>query len=347
MNRSFRLALLALLPLPVVVVTLSSSFPSQGLSRLQRIQDRGSLGCGIEADVPGFAEIDSSGRYRGLDIDICRALAAAVFGRPDKINYVHAGTVADLLRNDEIDVVARRLTWELGRELPRGVLFGPITFYDGQTFLVSKTLGVTTARQLSGKEICVAGGEVFEAQLNAYFGAHGLVLRKRALESSHQYDAIAKALSSGLCRVYTGDQSDLGAIRSKVASPAQFRILPDSISKEPLAPLVRADDAQWFAIVRWTVFALVDAEELGVTSRSVERMRSSENLDVRRLLGAIPGNGQALGLGEAWAYDAIKAVGNYGEIFERNLGASSPINLNRGLNRLARDGGLMYAPPLR
>jgi general L-amino acid transport system substrate-binding protein len=327
----------------------SASSPAQAQtpSRLERVRARGALGCGIDAGVAGFAERDASGRYHGLDIDICRAIAAATLGSADKVAYLHAATLDDVRRDDRIDVVVRRLTWQLGRELPRGALFGPIVFYDGQTFLVSNALGVTTVPQLSGREICVAGGTVFEAQLNEYFAGHRLELRKLALESPHDDDAIAQALSSGRCRAYTGDQSELGAIRSRLAAPARFRILPGQISKEPLAPLVRADDPQWFAIVRWTVFALINAEELGVTSQNLDQMKSSRAVDVQRLLGVLPGNGRALGLAESWAYDAIKAVGNYGEIFERNLGASSPIKLERGLNRLAKDGGLMYAPPLR
>jgi general L-amino acid transport system substrate-binding protein len=341
-TRSLGLRLLAIVPTLLVVTTRA-----QTASRLERIEHRGSLGCGIEAAVPGFAEIDAAGHYRGMDVDICRAIAAAIFGTSDKINYVPAGAVTEFLRNDDVDVVARRLTWELQREQPRGVLFGPVTFYDGQTFLVSRTLGVTTIRQLSGKEICVAGGEVFESQLNAYFASHGLELKKVVLESSHQYAAIAQALRSGRCRVYTGDLSDLGAIRSKLAAPAGFQILPEQISKEPLAPIVRSDDAQWFGIVRWTMFALIAAEELGVTSRNVDQMRASQNLEVQRLLGVAPGNGKALGLNESWASHAIKTVGNYGEMFERNLGSSSPMKFDRGLNRLAKDGGLMYAPPLK
>ena len=305
------------------------------------------LGCGVEPAVPGFAEADAAGRYRGFDIDICRAVAAAIFGTADHIRFLPAARVADFLRNDDIDVVARRLTWEARREFPQSVLFGPITFYDGQAFLVSRTLGVTTTRQLSGQEICVAGGEVFESQLNAYFASRKLVLKKLALESSHQYETIAEALNSGRCRIYTGDLSDLGAIRSKLATPSRLQILPEQISKEPLAPLVRNDDPQLFGILRWTIFALISAEELGVTSRNVEQMRTSPNLDVQRLLGVLPGNGRALGLSESWAADAIKAVGNYGEVFDRNLGRGSAVNLDRGLNRLARDGGLMYAPPLR
>jgi general L-amino acid transport system substrate-binding protein len=305
------------------------------------------LGCGVEPAVPGFAEVDATGRHRGFDIDICRAVAAAVLGSADKVTYVSAPSVADFLRNDGIDLVSRRLTWELRREGSSGLLFGPITFFDGQGFLVSRTLAIDLARQLAGVPICVAGGSNFELNLGAYFSSQGMPLQKVVLESAHDYSGVAARLNDGRCRVYSGDLSDLGAIRSMTAQPDRFLILPNLISKEPLAPIVRSDDAQFFSIVRWTVFALISAEELGVTSANADDMRTSENLDVRRLLGVVPGNGNALGLSERWAYQAIKDVGNYGEIFDRNLGSRSRIRLDRGFNRLSRDGGLMYAPPLR
>ena len=315
-------------------------------SRLEQIQRRGFLTCGVEPAVAGFAEVDAQGRYRGLDVDICRALAAAIFGTPGKVKFIRVSTVAEFLRTDAVDVVSRRLTWELRRE-GLAVLFGPITFYDGQGFLVSKALKAADPRQLGGVEMCVAGGTNFEFNAGAYFREHGLDLKKVILESSTNAANIAAALTTGRCHAYTADVSELGSIRSKLPRLADFEILPQQISREPLAPLVRADDARFFAALRWTIFALINAEELGVTSKNVEGMRKSENVDIQRLLGVLPGNGKALGLSEAWAYDAIKAVGNYGEIFERNVGRDSSIKLERGLNRLSTAGGLMYAPPLR
>ena len=315
--------------------------------RLELIQKRGFLTCGIEPAVPGFAEVDARGRYRGFDIDMCRALAAAVFGTPDKIKFGEVASVSEFLKNDDIDVVARRLTWELRREGPLPILFGPITFYDGQGFLVARSLKARSLRDLSGTEVCVAGGTNFEFNLGAQFNSHRLTLKKTILEAASDFAAIAKELTSGRCRVYTADVSELGAIRAKLPRLADFEILEEQISREPLAPLVRQDDPHWFVIVRWTVLALINAEELGVTAANAESMRKSDDVDVQRLLGVAPGNGKALGLRESWAYDAIKAVGNYGEMFEKNIGRDSPIGLNRGLNRLARNGGLMYAPPLR
>jgi general L-amino acid transport system substrate-binding protein len=321
--------------------------PMQAGSRLERMQRRGVLVCGVEPGVAGFAEADAQGRYHGFDVDVCRALAAAIFGTPDKVRFVPVSRVSELLRTDEIDVVSRRLTWELRREAPLGLLFGPITFYDGQGFLVSKKLGVTSPEQLAGLAVCVAGGTVFEFNLTTWLDAHRVAIRKVLLESPSKFDDIAAALAAGRCGAYTADVSELGAIRRALPAPGDFSILAQQISREPLAPLVRQDDTRLFSILRWTMFALVNAEELGVTSANADEMRKSANVDVQRLLGVLPGNGKALGLGEAWAYHAIKAVGNYGEMFDRNVGRNSTIMLERGLNRLSSEGGLMYAPPLR
>jgi general L-amino acid transport system substrate-binding protein len=331
--------------LAAFLLVFAASTPEAG-PRLERIKVRGVLTCGVEPTVAGFAEVDAQGRYRGLDVDICRAMSAAIFGTPDKVKYVKALTVAEFIRTDEIDIVSRRLTWELQRET-LGLLFGPITFYDGQGFLVSKKLGVRAPRELAGVELCVAGGTVFELNLGAYFTAHSLPLKKTILESPTRFDEIADALTTGRCRAYTADVSELGAIRQRIRHPDEFDILSEHISKEPLAPLVRQDDPQFFAVLRWTIFALIQAEELGVTSKNLDDMRKSTSVDVQRLLGVIAGNGKALGLRETWAYDVIKGVGNYGEIFERNVGRESGIKLDRGLNRLSTAGGLMYAPPLR
>jgi general L-amino acid transport system substrate-binding protein len=315
--------------------------------RVDLIQKRGFVNCGIEENVPGFSEVDAQGRHRGFDIDICRAIAAAVFGTADKVKFIAVSNAADFLKNDEIDVVSRRLTWELRREGALPLLFGPITFYDGQGFLVSKALNVKTIRQLAGTDVCVAGGTNFEFNAGSYFQGHHLTLKKVVLESAADFSAIGKELSNGTCRVYTADVSELAAIRSRLARSADFEILEEQISREPLAPLVRQDDPHWFVIVRWTILALIHAEELGVTSANTNDMKKSANVDVQRLLGVVEGNGKALGLRESWADDAIKAVGNYGEMFEKNIGRGSRMGLDRGLNRLARDGGLMYAPPLR
>jgi len=330
----------------LVTLCLTSTAVFAG-PRLDRIRNRGYLTCGVEPAVTGFAEVDSQGRYRGFDVDVCRAIAAAIFGTAEKTRFIPASSVAEFLKNDQIDVVSRRLTWELQREGSLPILFGPITFYDGQGFLVARSVKATSSRQLGDVPLCVAGGTNFEFTVGAHFQASKLPLKKIVLESAADFGAIATALSSGRCQAYTADISELGAIRARLPRPAEFEILLDQISREPLAPLVRQDDPQLFVIVRWTILALINAEELGVTSTNLDSMRKGENVDVQRLLGVVPGNGKALGLNESWAYDAIKTVGNYGEMFEKNIGRGSSIKLDRGLNRLAKDGGLMYAPPLR
>jgi general L-amino acid transport system substrate-binding protein len=321
--------------------------PAHAGLRLESIRKRGVVTCGVDARVAGFAERDAQGRYRGLDVDICRALSAVIFGVPDKVTFVQASSVAEFRRRAAIDVVSRRLTWELRREAPLGLLFGPITFYDGQGFLVAKRLGAATMDRLSGVAMCVAGGTSFEFNVGSYFRERNLELNKVVLESPDRFDDVAGALMSNRCAAYTADVSELGAIRARMQRPGDWDILPDRISQEPLAQLVRADDPQFYDILRWTVFALIEAERLGVTAGNVDEMKKKDSVEVQRLLGIVPGNGKALGLSEAWAYNVIKALGNYGEMFERNVGRASPIGLDRGPNRLWTDGGLMYAPPLR
>jgi len=330
--------------LAIVCFTTTAAFAGP---RLDLIRKRGHLTCGVEPAVAGFAEVDGQGRYRGFDVDVCRAVAAAIFGTAQKTRFIQVSSVAEFLKNDEIDVVSRRLTWELQREGSVPILFGPITFYDGQGFLVARNVNAKSSRQLADVPLCVAGGTNFEFTLGSHFQARKLALKKIVLESAADFGSIASALSSGRCQAYTADVSELGAIRARLPRPADFEILAEQISREPLAPLVRQDDPHFFVILRWTISALINAEELGVTSNNLDAMRKSEDVDVQRLLGVVPGNGKALGLSESWAYDAIKAVGNYGEMFDKNIGRGSSIKLDRGLNRLAKDGGLMYAPPLR
>lgn len=340
------LAVLSRAVLTVLLLPLWSNTVAAG-PRLDQIRQRGFLTCGIEPAVAGFAEADAHGHYRGFDVDVCRALSAAIFGTGDKVKFTEVKSLADFLKSNEIDVVSRRLTWELRREGPLPILFGPITFYDGQGFLVAKRLKARTPRDLGNVEVCVAGGTNFEFNLGAYFDTQKLPLKKKILESASNFAAVGRALASGQCGVYTADISELAAIRSALPRPLDFEILDEQISREPLAPLVRQDDPHWFVVVRWTVFALINAEELAVTSTNAEAMRKSSDVDIQRLLGIVPGNGKALGLRESWAYDAIRAVGNYGEMFEKNIGRGSRMGLTRGLTRLERDGGLMYAPPLR
>ena len=312
-------------------------------SRLELIRKRGAVVCGVQPGVLGFAAVDQAGRYSGLDVDICRALAAAIFGTADKVRYVPAGTVDAFLTSSEADLVSRRLTWSLQRE-GLGLLFGPVTFYDGQGFLVPRALKVKAPPDLASRRICIVPGTVTEYNLNTYFQARKLAIQKVLLKSLDQAES---EFAAGRCDALTGDVSELGSARGTMSKRDAFEILPELISKEPLGPIVRQGDDQFFNIVRWTVFALIAAEELGISSANLSEKKASTDLDVRRFLGVVPGNGRALGLDEAWAANVIGAVGNYGEIFDRNVGAKSPIQLERRLNGLWTGGGLMYAPLLR
>jgi general L-amino acid transport system substrate-binding protein len=311
--------------------------------RLEQIRARGYFGCGVYPGVAGFATV-KDGRYSGFDTDICRAVAAAILGSPDKIKFTEVATVDSFRKNAAVDMAVRRLTWTLSRETPLGLMFGPIVYYDGQGFLVPKSSGIASARQLAGKHICVDPGEGWDGNLRRYSAANDLDLKSILILSRA---AGEERLFDGQCDAYSADKTMLGAIRADAGKPDDYAILPDQISKEPLAPLVRQGDDRFFAVVRWTILALIEAEELGITSKNIDENRESLNPDIKALLGVVSGNGKALGLREHWAADAIAAVGNYGELFERNVGASSGIGLERGLNNLWTNGGLMYAPPLR
>ncbi len=317
--------------------------------RLADIEHRGVLVCGVYPGVAGFASVDARGNYSGFDIDICRAVAAAIFGRPDKVRFIVTADLGALTRSPEIDMVARRLTWTLSREAPAsetppGFMFGPITFFDGQTFLAPKSLGLTSVSSLAGRKVCVEDGEGWAGNLARFSRANGLGLQLVVAASRSDGE---KRLFSGQCEAWSADESMLGAIRADAPRPEDYAILPWQFTKEPLAPLLRQGDDQFFQIVRWTVFALIDAEELGITAANADRMRSGGDPDQRRLLGAEPGIGRPLGLGDDWAFNVIRAVGNYGEIFARDIGSGNRIKLDRGLNALWTRGGLMYAPPVR
>jgi general L-amino acid transport system substrate-binding protein len=310
--------------------------------RLEAIKARGHLTCGVLPGVIGFAVKNSDGTYSGFDIDTCRAVAAAIFGTPDKVKFVQADDVGVFKRQPEVDVVIRRLTWSLSRENPLGLMFGPITYYDGQGLMVPA--GVSNAEALAGKPICVEQGEGWVGNLVRYSQMRDLDLKP--LVAADRAEAI-KSFLAGACAAYSGDKTMLASIRAGLPRPADYTILPDEFSKEPLAPLVRQGDDRFFEVARWSIFALIEAEELHITSTNVDAFVLSLNPDARHFLGMVPGNGKALGLDEGWAKNIVKAVGNYGEMFARNLGPDSAVKLDRGLNRLWKDGGLMYEPPLR
>ena len=314
--------------------------------RLAGIRAKGVLTCGILPVVAGFAAADGKGGFQGLDVDTCRAVAAAIFGTPEKVKFVVAENVRQLKDADAIDIVARRITWSLTRATTNGLMFGPITFYDGQGFMVPKKSGVSSAKQLDGKAVCVQAVEAHATSVAEYFKASGLTLTAVPVPDNSQAE---RALRSGACAAYSADVTWLGAARAGMTGGAEaYDILPELISKEPLAPLVRQGDDQFFEIVRWSIFAMIAAEERGITSQNIDGAAAGHpDLETQQFLGVVAGNGAALGLDEKWAYNIIKTVGNYGEVFDRNIGRNSPIKLERGLNRLWTEGGLMYAPRLR
>ena len=327
----------------IVLLCLAAAQSEAG--RLEDIEQRGHLICGVYPGVAGFATVSKDGRYSGFDIDICRAVATAILGNPDKVQFVVASGLDVFKRTPGPDMVVRRLTWTLTREAPLGLMFGPIVYYDGQGFLVPRSAGIASARQLAGKHVCVDGGEDWLGNLMRYSRANGLDLKPVVAVSRAQGEATF--YEGRRCDAYSADKTMLGAIRADAPKPDDYDILPEQISKEPLAPLVRAGDDRFFQVVRWTILALIEAEELGISSQNIEKMKESPDPDVKALLGIVPGNGKALGLNRYWAANVIESLGNYGEIFARNVGADSPIKLDRGLNRLWTDGGLMYAPPVR
>ena len=314
---------------------------------LDQIRQRSQLSCGVSTGVIGFSSVDSQGNWRGLDVDVCRAIAAAVLHDPDKVKYVPLNSQQRFtaLQSGEVDILSRDTTWTLTRDASMGLSFTAVTYYDGQGFLVPKKLRLTSAKQLKNAEICVQSGTTTEKNLNDYFKAQGVRIKPVVFE---KFESAIKAFFSGRCQAYTTDASALAFIRSKeAAKPDDYQILPELISKEPLGPMVRRGDDEWFAIVKWVVFALIEAEEYGVTQGNIAAMKASPNPAIGRLLGSTEDSGKPLGLDRGWAAQAVGAVGNYGEMFQRNVGADSPLKLPRGLNALWNKGGLMYAPPVR
>jgi general L-amino acid transport system substrate-binding protein len=318
---------------------------SANAATLDQVKTRGQLICGANPGLAGFGLPDDQGMYKGLDVDECKAIAAAIFNDPNKVKYlpINAKDRPTILASGEIDVLIRNTTWTLSRQTG-GMFFTGINFYDGQGFMVRKKLGVDSALKLDGASICVQQGTTTELNLSDYFRANNMKLEAVVFATDEE---ATKAYDNGRCDAYTTDASGLYSERLKMSNPDDHIVLPEIISKEPLGPSVRKDDVQWFQIVQWTHYALITAEELGVTQANVDEKLKSDNPAIRRLLGVEGNLGQGLGLTNDWAYRIIKAVGNYGEIFERNVGQGSPIKIARGLNALWNKGGLQYAPPIR
>ena len=330
----------------IAAATFAFSAAAVSAATLDDVKARGNLLCGVNTGLAGFSAPDSAGKWTGLDADVCRAVAAAIFGDAEKVKFVPttAQQRFTVLQSKEVDLLSRNTTWTLQRDTALGLNFAPVTYYDGQGFMVTKKLGVKTAKDLSGATICVQPGTTTELNLADYFRAQKMDFKPVVIEKLEEVNA---AYFAGRCDVLTTDASGLASVRTTAPNPDDHVILPEIISKEPLGPAVRQGDDQFFDIVKWTVFALLEAEEKGVTSQNVDQMASSQDPTIQRLLGTSPGMGKALGLDEKWAYNIIKQVGNYAEIFDRTVGPKTPLRLERGLNALWTDGGLMYAAPIR
>ncbi len=330
-----------------VVAAAAAAMIGSGAAQAATVDDikkNGVLKCGVSQGLPGFSNPDDKGNWKGIDVDYCRALAAAILGDATKVKYIplSAKVRFTALQSGEIDVLSRNTTWTLTRDTSLGINFVGVLYYDGQGFMVPKKLGVKSAKQLSGAAICTNTGTTTELNITDYFRANNMKYKVVAFENSNE---VVAAYDAGRCDVFTTDRSGLAAERTKLKDPNAHIVLPEIISKEPLGPAVRQGDDQFANLARWVLNALVTAEELGVTSGNVDQMRSdSKNPEVKRLLGVQGDFGKPLGVDKDWAYRAIKQVGNYAEVYDRNV---KPLGLERGLNALWNKGGILYSPPFR
>ncbi len=331
-----------------ILLALAAIVFAQGASAqtLKTVKQRGMLNCGANGTLAGFGLPDAQGHWTGLDVDVCRAIAAAVLNDPNKVKFVPL-TAKDrftALQSGEVDVLSRNTTWTSSRDSSLGLSFTGVDYYDGQGFMVRKSLKVNSALELNGASICVQQGTTTELNLADYFRAHKMQVKTVTFATANE---AVKSYDAGRCDAYTTDASGLYAERLRLANPADHIILPEIISKEPLGPVVRQGDDQWFTVVKWVLFAMINAEELGITQKNVDDMTKSTNPAIKRFVGTEGNYGEQLGLTKDWAVRIIKLVGNYGEVFERNVGEGSPLKINRGLNRLWDKGGIQYAPPIR
>jgi general L-amino acid transport system substrate-binding protein len=333
--------------LRIALAACALAFASSGLqaqSTLNAVKSKGFVQCGVNTGLAGFSQPDSRGEWKGLDVDMCRAVAAAVFGDAKKTRYSPVTTQQRFtaLQSGEIDVLTRNTTWTITRDTSLGLNFAGVNFYDGQGFMVPKKLGVTSAKQLNGATICVQPGTTTELNLADYFRANRMSFKPVVID---KLEEVNNAYFSGRCDVLTTDVSGLVSVRgSRAPNPADHVILPEVISKEPLGPVVRHGDDQWFDIVKWSLNAMIEAEELGLSSKNIDQQMSSTNPSIQRFVGATGDIGKMLGIDNRWAYNIVKQVGNYGESFEENL---KPLGFDRGVNELWTKGGILYAPPLR
>lgn len=334
---------LAKLSLVAVAGLMATSLSADTLENTQK---QGFLKCGVSTGLPGFAEVGEDKEWKGLDVDTCRAVASAVLGDATKVKIVPltAKERFTALQSGEVDVLSRNTTWTQTRDTSLGLNFAGVNYYDGQGFLVSKDLGVKSATELDGATVCITAGTTTELNLSDYFKTKGMTYSPITFDTA---DQVTKGFEAGRCDLITSDASQLYALRTKMANPEKYMVLPQIISKEPLGPAVRQGDDVWFNIVRWSINAMLTAEEFGVTSGNVDDMLNSKNPEIKRLLGIDGKLGENLKLDPKWAYNIVKQVGNYGESFERNVGKGSPLKIDRGVNALWSDGGLQYSPPFR
>ena len=330
----------------VLALLLAVAAQSASAQTLKAVKDRGTLNCGANGTLAGFGLPDAQGKWTGLDVDFCRAIAAAVLNDSEKVKYVplSAKDRFTALQSGEVDVLARNTTWTSSRDTSLGLNFTGVNYYDGQGFMVRKSLKVNSALELNGASVCVQQGTTTELNLADYFSANKMQLKSVTFATANE---AVKAYDAGRCDAYTTDASALYAERLRVSEPNDHIILPEIISKEPLGPAVRHGDDQWFDIVKWTLFAMMNAEELNISSKNVDEALKSTNPEIKRFVGTEGNFGEQLGLSKDWAVRIVKQVGNYGESFERNVGLGSPLKIERGLNKLWTKGGIQYAPPIR
>lgn len=313
---------------------------------LEDVQKRGTVSCGVTTGLAGFSQKDENGKWSGIDVDVCRSVAAAVLGDATKVQYkpLTAKERFTALQSGEIDVLSRNTTWTLTRDTSLGLNFAGVNYYDGQGFMVTKDLGVKSALELDGAAVCIQAGTTSELNLADYFRANGMEYKAVTFDTS---DQTRVGFESGRCDVLTSDQSQLYALRIGLQNPASAMVLPEVISKEPLGPVVRQGDDAWFNVVRWSLMAMIEAEFLGVDSASADKAKAEGNPSQKRLLGSEGDSGSKLGISNDWAYNIVKQVGNYGESFERNVGKDSPLQISRGLNAQWNQGGILYSSPVR
>jgi len=310
------------------------------------VKEKGFVQCGVSTGLAGFSNPDSQGKWTGLDVDMCRAVAAAMFGDASAFKVTPLTPVQRFtaLQSGEIDVLTRNTTQTLTRDTTLGLTGAGVNFYDGQGIMVKKDLGVKSAKELNGAAVCVQPGTTTELNLADYFRSQNMEFQPVVVE---KLDETVRAFTSGRCDAFTTDKSQLASVRTTLPNPSNYVILPETLSKEPLGPMVRQGDQEWFNLVRWSLFAMIEAEEYGITSKNVTDMLTSNDPNVQRILGVTPGMGKNLGVSDQWAFHIVEQVGNYGESFERNVGKDSPLGLDRGINATWRDGGLMYGWPIR